>query len=102
MYFQGEDQAKAAVKGKLVPALEGMTWSLFIRPYWTLVTYGPFSPAQLTTCTDKPSPSGYFIATIEARQKLEQVPTKYHLYLLGTAISASQLESVLTMTNGRV
>ena len=57
VYFQGEDQAKAAVKGKLVPALEG----------WTSVTYGPFSPAQLTTCTHKPSPSGDFMATIEAQ-----------------------------------
>ena len=102
MYFQGEDQAKAAVKGKLVPALEGMTWLLFFGPYWTLVTYGPFSPAQLTTRTHKPSPSGYFMATIKARRKLEQVHTKRRLYLLGTAISASQLESVVAMTDERV
>jgi len=102
VYFQGEDQAKAAVKGKLVPALEGVTWLLFIGPYWTSVTYGPFSPAQLTTRTHKPSPSGDFMATIEARRKLEQVPAKRPLYLLGTAISASQLESVIAMTDERV
>jgi hypothetical protein len=33
VYFQEEDQAKAAVKGKLVPTLEGVPWLLFIRPY---------------------------------------------------------------------
>jgi hypothetical protein len=42
------------------------------------------------------------MATIEAQQKLEQAPTKHPLYLLGTAISASQLESIITMTNEHV
>ena len=102
VYFQGEDQAKAAVKGKLVPALEGVPWLLFIGPYWTSVTYGPFSPAQLTTCTHKPSPSGDFVATLKTRRKLDQVPAKRPLYLLGPAISAFQLESIIAMTDERV
>ena len=102
VYFQGGDQAKAAVKGKLVPALEGVPWLLFIRPYWTSVTYGPFSPAQLTTHTHKPSPSGDFVATLETRRKLDQVPAKRPLYLLGTAISAFQLESIIAMTDEHV
>jgi hypothetical protein len=81
VYFQGEDQAKAAVKGKLVPALEGVPWLLFIGPYWTSVTYGPFSPAQLTTRTLKPLPSGDFMATTESRRRLGQAPVKLLLYL---------------------
>lgn len=90
------------MKGKLVPTLKGVPWLLFIRPYWTSVTYGPFSQAQLTTRTHKPSPSGDFMATIEAQRKLERAPVKRSLYLLGTAISTSQLESVIAMTDEHV
>lgn len=102
LYFQGEDQAKAAVKGKLVPTLDGVPWLLFIGPYWTTVKYGPFTPAQLTARTHKPSPSGDYMATIEAQRQLEQAPARRPLHLLGTAISAAQLESIIAMTDAQV
>ena len=45
LYYQGEDQAKAAIKGG--KTFSSIPYLLFIGPYWTNITYGPFNSAQL-------------------------------------------------------
>jgi hypothetical protein len=99
VFFQGEDQAKAAVKGHHFLETEKVPWLLFIGPYWTPVQYGPFSPAQLTTHTHKPSDSANFMATLISARKLASMPIARPLYLLGTAESAMQLEQFIASTN---
>ena len=100
VFFQGEDQAKAAVKGHHFSETDTVPWLLFIGPYWTRVQYGPFSPAQLTTRTHKPSDSADFMATLIAEKKLASVARP--LYLLGTAESAMQLEQFIASTDSTV
>ena len=63
LYYQGEDQAKAAIKGEQTLA-SSVPWLLFVSPYWASVVYGPFSAGQLTVRTHKPSDSADFLETI--------------------------------------
>ena len=102
VFFQGEDQAKAAVKGHHFSETGTAPWLLFIGPYWTPVQYGPFSPAQLTTRTHKPSDSADFMATLVAEKKRASTPVVRPLYLLGTAESAMQLEQFIASTDSSV
>jgi hypothetical protein len=99
VFFQGEDQAKAAVKGQHFSETEKVPWLLFIGPYWTPVRYGPFSPAQLTTRTHKPSDSADFMAALISAKQLASTPSARSLYLLGTAESAMQLEKHISSTD---
>ena len=59
LYFQAQDQAKAAIKGQY-PLLGGtVQWILLIGPYWVPVMFGPFTEAELTVrAHKKESPSG--------------------------------------------
>src|SRR4051794_13275506 len=54
-YYQAEDQAKVAVRGDHAPRQRPMDYLLFVGPYWTHVTVGPFTEAQMTVRTHKPS-----------------------------------------------
>lgn len=98
LYYQGEDQAKAAIKG-------GKTFSntipylLFVGPYWTNVTYGPFNSAQLDIRTHKPSDSGDFREAARAATKLASPPIFRKLYLLGTDKSHTKLEDIIASTD---
>jgi len=98
-YYQAEDQAKAAMRGDHAPRQRPMDYFLFVGPYWTHVTVGPFSEAQLTIRTHKPSGSGDFRETVLAAQRLNAVPSWRKLFLLGTAESAIKMESVITSTD---
>jgi hypothetical protein len=87
------------VKGGRISETEQVPWLLFIGPYWTPVQYGPFSPAQLTVRTHKPSDSGDFMATLYAAKSLGSTLILRPLYLLGTAASDTQLENVIASTD---
>jgi hypothetical protein len=98
LYFQGEDQAKAAIKGgvtfgRTVPYL------LFIGPYWTSVVYGNFTPGQLEVRTHKPSGSGEFKEAAKAVRRLSANPIHRKLLLLGTRESADELGRIISSTD---
>lgn len=63
LYFQAQDQAKAASKGQY-PILGGtVQWILLIGPYWVPVVFGPSAEAGLTVRGHKKeSPSGDWLA----------------------------------------
>ena len=98
-YYQAEDQAKAAVRGDHAPRQRPMDYFLFVGPYWTHVIVGPFSEAQLTVRTHKPSGSGDFREAVFANKRLAAPPSWRKLFLLGTADSALKMESVITSTD---
>jgi hypothetical protein len=98
-YYQAEDQAKAAIRGDHAPRQRPIDYFLLIGPYWTHVTVGPFSEAQLTVRTHKPSDSGDFWETVMAAQRLKAEPQRRELFLLGTVESAIKMEEVIASTD---
>jgi hypothetical protein len=98
LFFQGEDQAKAAIKGGQTFS-NSVAYLLFVGPYWTPVKYGPFAEAELGVRTHKPSGSGDFGETLKARKRLASNPISRRLYLLGTAESSEELERMISSTD---
>jgi hypothetical protein len=98
-YYQAEDQAKAAVRGGHALQQQPVDYLLFVGPYWAHVTVGPFSEAQMMVRTHKPSDSGDFLETIQAKKRLNAPPTQRELFLLGTVQSASKMESIIASTD---
>lgn len=70
LFYQGEDQAKAAIKCGHAPS-PTVPYLLFIGPYFAPVTYGPFTPPQLGVRTHKPSDSADYFETFNAAANLE-------------------------------
>ncbi|KIM58462.1 hypothetical protein SCLCIDRAFT_1088969 [Scleroderma citrinum Foug A] len=97
-FFQGEDQAKAVIKGGVAHSA-AIQYLIFIGPYWTPVTYGPFTPIQLEIRTHKPSDSGDFVESLRAARRLARTPARRTLYLLGTQESEVQLEYIFSTTD---
>ena len=100
-FFQGEDQAKAIIKGDLAHSAETQYLN-FIGPYWTSVIYGLFTPTQLEIQTHKLSDSIDFIESMRTSRKLAQMPICHKLYLLGTAESNVKLEDIIQSTDTAV
>jgi hypothetical protein len=102
LYYQGEDQAKAAVKGgQTLYGVSGtLPYLLFVGPYWTFVQYGPFAGNELEIRTHKASNSGEYTDKFDAAIRLAAPPSWRRLYLLGTAESYQQLESIISSTDG--
>ncbi len=101
LYFQGEDQAKAVIKGGFnFPNRQQIPFLLFVGPYWTSVSYGPFSEAKLTVRTHKTSPSADWLETSRAMVRLTSNPTRRTLYLLGMTQSAIAMGHVIAATDG--
>lgn len=98
-YYQAEDQAKAAVRGGHASRQRPMDHFLFVGPYWTHVTVGPFSEAQMTVRTHKPSDSGDFLETIRAKKRLNAPPPQRELFLLVTVQSAIKMECIIASTD---
>jgi hypothetical protein len=42
LYFQAQDQAKAAIKGQYPLLGDTVQWILVVGPYWVPVVFGPF------------------------------------------------------------
>ena len=85
LFYQGEDQAKAAIKGGHTTS-EAIPYLLFVGPYFTPVKFRPFNPQQLGVRTRKSSSSADYKETLKAKSKLTSPLTrrKFKLYLLGT------------------
>lgn len=96
--FQAIDQAKAAVKGGLLPNKK-LLWLMFVGPYFTMLEVGPFSNAQLITRGHKPNPSGDFGASLAVALQKAAQPTVRDLYLLGTPDAGVQLEFFINSTS---
>jgi len=98
LFYQGEDQAKAAIKGGHALS-ETLPYLLFVGPYFTPVNYGPFTPQQLGVRTHKPSDSADYKESLRAALRLTSEPVVHPLYLLGTNDSAMQLEMIISSTD---
>jgi hypothetical protein len=99
LYFQGEDQAKAAIKNN-VTFSNPVSWLLFVGPYWTPVQYGPFTKGQLSVRTLKPANSDSWKESHNATRRLAAPKVQHRLFLLGTADSKAELEKVIAATDG--
>lgn len=101
--IQGEDQAKAAIKGNLTLS-EKIPYLLFIGPYFVSVDFGPFTQGQLGVRTLKPSPTDDFEEAVEAKARLDKAlsrpATVHKVYLLGTQDATEEIERVLSSTDG--
>jgi hypothetical protein len=83
--FQARNQAKAATKNGYPIAQNGSTveWILLIGPYWTPVTSGPFTDAQLNVHALKPTPSADWKETVrEDKIFRASAPPLQELFLL--------------------
>ncbi|ETW74866.1 hypothetical protein HETIRDRAFT_241971, partial [Heterobasidion irregulare TC 32-1] len=99
MYYQGEDQAKAAVRSEYVSDNVPIPWLLFIGPYWTPVLYGPFTPQELSVRVHKHHPSADFQDSVNAMNKLLGKPQVRPLFLLGTIAARNRLEQFIQETD---
>jgi hypothetical protein len=98
LFYQGEDQAKAAIKGghthtNTIPYLP------FIGPYFMPVKYGPFNPNQLGVRTLKSSDSADYTETMMANIRFKSPPIQHKIYLLGTNDAAIQLDNIISETD---
>jgi len=74
MIKRAEDKAKAAFKNKTFPQDVTVNWIILIGPYFLIVPFGPFTDAELYTCS---SDNGN-----------GDVQMMYDLYLIGTKDAA--------------
>lgn len=101
LYFQAQDQAKAAIKGQY-PLLGGtVQWILLIGPYWVPVEFGPFTEAELTVrAHKKESPSGdWLVQAIINKQKDGPPHSLAELNLLCENSSFTRLEQIISGTD---
>ena len=99
MYYQGQDQAKAAVRSEYVSDNVPIPWLLFIGPYWTPVLYGPFTPQELSVRVHKHHPSADFQDSVNAMNKLTGKRQVRPLFLLGTIAARNRLEQFIQETD---
>ena len=101
LYFQAQDQAKAAIKGQY-PLLGGtVQWILLIGPYWVPVIFGPFTEDELTVrAHKKESPSGDWLAQVILNQERDGLPHPItELNLLCDNNSFIRLEQIISATD---
>ena len=100
--FQAKNQAKAAVKNHY-PISQGaatVQWILLIGPYWTPVTFGPFTDAQLTVRAHKTSSSEDWKESARERKRAAGPPAALsELFLLCEKASSQRLEGIITSTD---
>jgi hypothetical protein len=100
LYFQAEDQAKAAYKNDYPLSNKGIHWILLVGPYWTPELFGPFTEAQSSVRAHKASDSADFDESLKILDALQGPPRPIHdLYLIGTTSSSARLEDILTSTD---
>ncbi|PFH51101.1 hypothetical protein AMATHDRAFT_75181 [Amanita thiersii Skay4041] len=94
--FQAEDQAKAAVKGGLLPGGQELSWLMFVGPYFTRIRFHPFSISQLQTRSLRRINSGDFWESMVIESRSE---VRYPIFLLGTEEGANEIEAFLIETS---
>lgn len=101
LYYQAQDQAKAAFKGGYPLVAEGVQWILLVGPYWVPVTFCPFTESQLSARAHKPSDSTDWCEQIRLRCLLADPPLHLEeLYLLSEDQSFRRMEEMLVSTDG--
>lgn len=101
LYFQAQDQAKAAIKGQY-PLLGGtVQWILLIGPYWVPVIFGPFTEDELTVrAHKKESPSGDWLAQVILNRDWDGSPRPLtELNLLCDDNLFARLEQIISATD---
>ena len=100
-WYQAMDQAKAAFKNDYCfDRKEPIRWILVVGPYWTPILLGPFSQADLTVRSHKPSSSEDFIARVKIEVLLTQQPPELEeLYCFNSASSYDRIEEILKETD---
>jgi hypothetical protein len=101
LYFQAQDQAKAAIKGEYPMLGDTVRWILLIGPYWVPVVFGPFTEAELSVrAHKKESPSGDWLAqAIINMQKAGAPHSLTELNLLCEDTSFARLEQIILATD---
>lgn len=101
LYFQVQDQAKAAIKGQYPMLGCTVQWILLIGPYWVPVEFGPFTEAELTIRSHrKESPSGDWLAQVIINMQKAGAPrTLTELNLLCEDTSFARLEQIILATD---
>lgn len=100
LYFQAEDQAKAAYKNDYPLRHDGIHWILLIGPYWTPQLFGPFSEAENPVRAHKASDSADYDELVKVLDAMHGEPRQLHeLYLLNTNESFARLEQILASTD---
>jgi hypothetical protein len=103
LYFQAQDQAKAAVKGHYDLAGGTVIWLLMIGPYWTPVEFGPFEPEELSVRANKKKkrPSADWKAQTDMEELRDGPPRVLsELYLLSEKDSFDRLKHLFQQTDG--
>jgi hypothetical protein len=100
LFFQAQNQAKAAYKNKYPLSNDGIQWILLVGPYWLPRTFGPFSEPESTVRAHKVSGSADFDETMKLLEDMEGPPPEIQeLYLLGTPESFTRLEEIVAYTD---
>ena len=104
LYFQAQDQAKAAgIKGQypLLGVQYSGIWILLIGPYWVPVIFGPFTEDELTVrAHKKESPSGDWLAQVILNQERDgssRPLTELNFFCDNN--SFTQLEQIISATD---
>ena len=97
--FQAKDQAKAAIKNGSVHSNTAQ-WISLVGPYWTPVTFGPFTAAELTVQAHKPCLSANWLETLHEQHRVQGNPPQLNeLYCLCDNASYECLEVIFVSTN---
>ncbi len=97
--FQAKDQAKAAIKNGSVHS-NTVQWIFLVGPYWTPVTFGPFTAAELTVRARKPSPSANWLETLHEGHRVQGNPPQLDkLFCLCNDASYEHLEGIFASTD---
>lgn len=100
LYFQAQDQAKAAYRNHYPLSNDGVWWILLLGPYWTPVKLGPFSEAELGVRALKRSDSAQWLETVKLERARAKSPSELvELYRLGTRESYDRLEELISFTD---
>jgi len=96
--IQASDQVKAAVKNGTVPPNTAIRWIVAAGPYFIIRSFGPFSPAALTTRSHRPNDSGdAMLSDIaqELKDKASSIKIEETLHLIGTEKAAFAVHEYL-------
>ena len=99
LYYQAEDQAKAAYKDDYPLSNKGIHWILLVGPYWMPELFGPFTNAHSSVRADKVSDSADFDESLKILDALHGPPRPIQDPYISTTSSSARLEDILTSTD---
>lgn len=102
VYFQAQNQAKAAFKNGYYLHQDKVLWICLVGPYWVLYTFGAFTEAQssVRAGTHKMSQSGDWEQQVLLNEEMASPPPPLrNLYRLDTEESRLALQEILESTD---